>query len=704
MEQQTSLRKYPTIHITPDNRSNLFLQGGPSLNTRSSRAEITIAGEIINFEIIGDGKDQNNDFQRILQTTRTYVFEPKCGYIDLNTAQFITFEYNLTFATVTYDDPRLFVKIVKKILPAPDAIAGYAIEITLHEKGGMPLPGTYHVAMQSIFSLGDNYLNSGMFVFGWAVQNAMNSHLFGTFASIPTPSEAPLVYMQTRVSTWDWIVRSRKTPIIENAVEKKRNEETCFIIQRGFTLTRNEFPPMLFTIGGGKTSTDAGMVLEDFMEKWEGGAFEQYARSLQDDAERFFFLHTPDPLLNQYAAVSAKTAATYYMLNKKAFTVPGHQYPRFYARDSYWQFRGMLILGMASEVKDLIGQFFNEQRENGAFATSLNLDGTLNQFTASGADLDGVILPVLSLIEYVRWSQDWATAKQFWPKIVKSHQYLLTRDTDGDGFLEQKGNQDWADTLQRSGKVVYSQAIYYEFLHAIESLAQKFGDARIAKECKRIYSKMESNFDAIFWDEPAGTYVDFVKPDGTKKVCANQDMLLARIFGLNSNRVFFLRSLDRLKKNCWTEWGAGKQEPYDLEGSSWGLAGFYHNGGIWLWCAAFEATARFLAGQIDDGLWILNTCRAYDFGKNPYGYCYLEPTEWYGTYTGENDYHHYKSAKFFTTGAGAHLWALIHGLLGLKLGFDGNPQFSPRFPEAWDGKKTELDLTVGGNRRHFSLP
>ena len=40
----------------------------------------------------------------------------------------------------------------------------------------------------------------------------------------------------------------------------------------------------------------------------------------------------------------------------------------------------------------------------------------------------------------------------------KAIDYLISRDEDNDGLLEQDHNEDWMDTILRSGKKVYSQA------------------------------------------------------------------------------------------------------------------------------------------------------------------------------------------------------------------------------------------------------
>ena len=43
------------------------------------------------------------------------------------------------------------------------------------------------------------------------------------------------------------------------------------------------------------------------------------------------------------------------------------------------------------------------------------------------------------------------------PKMLKAVYYLISRDKDNDRLLEQNHNEDWMDTILRSGKIVYSK-------------------------------------------------------------------------------------------------------------------------------------------------------------------------------------------------------------------------------------------------------
>ena len=62
------------------------------------------------------------------------------------------------------------------------------------------------------------------------------------------------------------------------------------------------------------------------------------------------------------------------------------------------------------------------------------------------------------------------------PRMLKAVTYLQSRDIDNDGLLEQKHNEDWMDTLLRTGKVVYSQACWILALKNLATVLRKLGN------------------------------------------------------------------------------------------------------------------------------------------------------------------------------------------------------------------------------------
>ena len=105
-----------------------------------------------------------------------------------------------------------------------------------------------------------------------------------------------------------------------------------------------------------------------------------------------------------------------------------------------------------------------------------------------------------------------------------------------------------------------------------------------------------------------------------------------------------------------------------------------------MWLTAFEAFAHFRFGDPEDGIFVLNAIKEYEFGKNPYNAVYFDTTEWHDSLNGLNSEYDWKQCRNFTTGSGAHIWVIVEGLFGLQLKMNGELSWNPRFPKTWKNK------------------
>jgi len=217
---------------------------------------------------------------------------------------------------------------------------------------------------------------------------------------------------------------------------------------------------------------------------------------------------------------------------------------------------------------------------------------------------------------------------------------------------------------------------------------------------REIVARLKTGYDNLFWDEEAGFYIDYITPQGKRMKKMSQDVCLAFIFGLTDDRTKIRNHLAKLKEKCWTKWGPKHHEGY-VDGNTYDPPGFYCNGGVWMWLTAFEAYAHFQYGNPEDGVSALNAIKEYEFGKNPYGEVYFDTTEWHDSINGLNCEYDWKECRNFTTGSGAHVWAIICGLYGLQISMKGDITWNPGFPASWRGKPVALNnVRVGDNTMH----
>lgn len=94
------------------------------------------------------------------------------------------------------------------------------------------------------------------------------------------------------------------------------------------------------------------------------------------------------------------------------------------------------------------------------------------------------------------------------PRMLKAVDYLMSRDIDGDGLLEQGHNEDWMDTVLRAGKIVYSQACW---ILALKNLSELLLETGNNKDADRMMTLANNTIEAVehyLWSEEAGAYID----------------------------------------------------------------------------------------------------------------------------------------------------------------------------------------------------
>ena len=94
------------------------------------------------------------------------------------------------------------------------------------------------------------------------------------------------------------------------------------------------------------------------------------------------------------------------------------------------------------------------------------------------------------------------------PCMLKAVDYLLGRDIDNDGLIEQNHNEDWMDTGLRAGKIVYSQACWILALNNFFHLLLELNQRNRAERMMKIVDKTIRAVEEKLWSEEDGCYID----------------------------------------------------------------------------------------------------------------------------------------------------------------------------------------------------
>jgi hypothetical protein len=216
------------------------------------------------------------------------------------------------------------------------------------------------------------------------------------------------------------------------------------------------------------------------------------------------------------------------------------------------------------------------------------------------------------------------------PRMLKAVEYLIKRDIDNDGLLEQNHNEDWMDTAIRAGKIVYSQACWILALSNLSSLLSKLRRNDESDKMTRLADKAMKAVDQKLWSEEDGCYLDIQETHhiGGPYRTLTQDVSLylvaitentmndglkARKHNRGEKEVAEPKTMDQnlhdranltldaIRTRAWKEkWPLVTEVELKATGP-WILKPYeYHNQTFWPWTTGIEMLARSRFGRVEE--------------------------------------------------------------------------------------------------------
>jgi predicted glycogen debranching enzyme len=285
-----------------------------------------------------------------------------------------------------------------------------------------------------------------------------------------------------------------------------------------------------------------------------------------------------------------------------ATVVAGYPWFTDWGRDTMIALPGLLgATGRRDDAREILAQFagfvsqgmlpnwFPEAGQEPEYNT---MDASLWFFEAAQAYLDAggdaefireVVYPKLN--EIVHWH-------------LRGTRYGIRLDADGMITGGAGGVQltwmdarvgDWVVTPRR-GKPVEIQALWYNALRILESLARRFDDGVAKLRAMELADLCARHFEPLFWNEAAACLYDAVGPDGVGDPSIRPNQVLAA--GLRYPLVLGLRArqvVDCVERELLTPFGLRTLSPRDLryrpyyEGGVEARDSAYHQGTAWPW-------------------------------------------------------------------------------------------------------------------------
>jgi predicted glycogen debranching enzyme len=296
------------------------------------------------------------------------------------------------------------------------------------------------------------------------------------------------------------------------------------------------------------------------------------------------------------------------MLASDAFIVrrgDGHSviagYPWFadWGRDAMITLPGLTLVTGRPEIAKSILQAFARTVDQGMLPNRFPDSGEAPEYNT----IDATLWMFAAVQALVRYTSDL--------RFVKDHLYETLRGiidwhvrgtrygihVDADGCLTTRGEQltwmdakvsDWVVTPRR-GKPVEVQALWYNALRIMQTLASKFGDTATGTRCAELAERLRATFPRLFWNPQAGCLYDVV--DGERRDAAIRPN---QIFAVSLAQTLLpgdqARSVvDVVERELLTPYGLRTLAPGDpnyhgrYEGDQRGRDGAYHQGTVWPW-------------------------------------------------------------------------------------------------------------------------
>jgi GH15 family glucan-1,4-alpha-glucosidase len=284
-----------------------------------------------------------------------------------------------------------------------------------------------------------------------------------------------------------------------------------------------------------------------------------------------------------------------------------------WARDLSFASFGLVELDEFQATKEALEVFLLNQRPSGQFPVKVHSTNILDRYLYSlfkreqpnhvpikpkyitahnTISLDGNALLVIALLNYATRSGDLHFAQTHWSALKRSITWLEQHALEDNGLLHQAAFADWADSIARRGRVLYTNVLYWKALHDLARTAPTYGQAEDQAHFEIKTQHLKQSINNYFWRDDLGYYV-------TSQIFDNLNTggnLLAIAWGLTTPEQAhsILNKMNEFEMANPVPTRA-THRPYPrrfiaLENRLGGIA-HYHTYAAWLWLGAWHVIA-----------------------------------------------------------------------------------------------------------------
>ncbi len=299
-----------------------------------------------------------------------------------------------------------------------------------------------------------------------------------------------------------------------------------------------------------------------------------------------------------------------------------------WARDTGFASLGLLELGEYEVTRQALEIFLLTQRDTGQFPVKIHSTSVLDRYMHSlfkrqqpidrpikpkyitahnTISLDGNALLIMAILNYATRTGDIDFARRNWFALKHALVWLSTHEQDADHLLHQGAFTDWADSIARQGKVLYTNVIYWKAIHDMAEMAERLEWRADQETLAAKAAQIRVSIQDHFWRSDLGYFV-------TSQIFDNLNSsgnLLAIAWGLTTEEQAH-RILDAMRAFGMADpvptqpvHRAYPRKFVALENRLGGV-GNYHINFAWLWLGGWHAVALARCGRMEEARQILD--------------------------------------------------------------------------------------------------
>src|SRR5215213_2279937 len=310
-------------------------------------------------------------------------------------------------------------------------------------------------------------------------------------------------------------------------------------------------------------------------------------------------------------------------LNKEIVHAGYRNFSESWARDFGFAAYGLLTLKQYNPVKETLEAFFWHQTSEGQLPVKLHSVDVVTRFLHSffereqsteillrpkfssghGApSLDGQALLVIAALAYIQETGNKSFLENHWDELRAAMRWLenYRKGPDEDPLLHQGAFADWADSIARRGRVLYTNVVYWK---ALSEMAIAATQLNLQQEAVSYFVRAENVLRAInrhFWREELGY---FTTSDELTQLSSDGN-LLAIAWGAakpeQAESILRIMEETRMAEPVPTRvtYPSYPRQLIALENLLGGMAN-YHTDASWLWIGAWHVIALVKVGQLE---------------------------------------------------------------------------------------------------------